>query len=515
MIVSKATRCFLWSLCIASVFGLVGCGNDKATAASSENDLTAERPHEAASTAEHTRDPNRLWCGEHDVYEDECVICHPELAERGAERDPNRLWCAEHNVYEDECHLCHPELAAQDSGRYAAKPHESHDGVLWCNEHNFPERECGVCQPQLLRDLAPGQGVKVRLGDPDAAFRAGIEVGHAVPFTTNTGGTILGKVSYNRNALAMITPLAEGVLGEILVDVGDEVDEGQILAWVNAPSIAQAKNHYIQALADQALKSQIHAREKNLADRNISARQDFEQARAALEVSQAESAHGHQRLLDLGLTEAEIADVARSRSTTSLLPVRAPFAGTIVDRTAVQGAAVETGVTIFNIADLSTMWMELSVPENVLGSVAEGTPLTARFDAFPDRSFDGEIVWVAYSVDEETRSIQARATVENPARQLRHGMFGRATLARGAAEATMTLSVPQPAVQTVEGRPVVFARVDDSVFEARVVQLGPESAGNQVILAGIRPEDTLVVRESYLLKSELLKARLGAGCTDH
>lgn len=488
--------------------------------------FAAAPSHEAPDS----RDPDRLWCNEHRVYEDECLICHPELAGQEAAslgvwcpdckvyhsdvevadtpREPGRLWCNEHGLYEDECLICHPELADLAPSERVASP-------LWCNEHDLAEMECGACQPQLLQEKLAGEGMKLRVASPEKAFRAGIELGRPLTAMRDAEGEILGKVSYNRNAWATVTPLAEGVVSEILADVGAAVDQGEVLAWVNAPNVAEAKSAYLQALTDRGLKAQLTAREKDLVDRKISARQDYEQASAALSMSQSETARAKQRLLDLGLSEGDIAEVAQSKSATSLLPVRAPFAGTIVERTAVRGAAVVMGEPLFEIADLSTMWMELSVTERMLSTIGEGVPIVAQFEAFPGEQFAGQIAWVAFNIDQATGTVQARATLENSNRQLRHGMFGKAALTTSSAVAASSLAVPSPAIQMVDGRPVVFTHIDEGLFEARVVELGSESGGNRIVLAGLRPDDELVVEESYLLKSEFLKARLGAGCADH
>src|SRR5690606_19597274 len=120
------------------------------------------------------RDPNRLWCNEHGLYEDECVICHPELASNAVPlnepRDPNRLWCGEHGVYGDECVICHPELASKFGGR----GHVAADGGLFCNEHGVAELECGICHPEQLSNLAPGEGLKVRFASEASPAKAGV-----------------------------------------------------------------------------------------------------------------------------------------------------------------------------------------------------------------------------------------------------------------------------------------------------------------------------------------------------
>ena len=105
--------------------------------------------------------------------------------------------------------------------------------------------------------------------------------------------------------------------------------------------------------------------------------------------------------------------------------MRAPFAGTVVEREAVLGEAVEPGEPLFEVADLSAMWVELAVPEEHAASLRPGMPVVARVKALPSAEFRGELVWLSPQVDERTRMVRARAAVPNDERVLRHGMFAR------------------------------------------------------------------------------------------
>ena len=472
------------------------------------------------------RDPNRLWCGEHGVYEDECIICHPELAHSGiaveiglidppdnslngpaivqetaaGDRDPNRLWCGEHGVYEDECTICHPELAQTLGAK---------EGVLQCREHRVPEQECGICHPELLAALPTGKGLKVRFESMVSAEKAGVRTGYPTLASWTGSVSAPGEITYNKNQFAYITPLLGGVVRSVLADAGDRVEAGQLLAEISAPGLASERSDLAKATANRTLHRATVAREQKLVDEQISARQDLEEAQARLAEAEAERVMARQRLLDMGLSDVEING---NSSTTSVLPVRAPFAGTITDRDAVLGAAIEPGMPLFQLADLSTMWMDISIPEEQLPAARLGSALHAEFDPLPGIRFDGVLTWISTSVDETTRMLKGRGVFPNPDGQLRNAMFGRVALADGDPRATVV--VPPQAIQFVDGRAVVFAKLERDLYETRLVRTGPERRGAVPILDGLSPEDEIVLGESYILKSELLKARLGAGCVD-
>ncbi len=541
MISMKSLRLLAIVTAIALLGMNVGC--EKVPAAEEKKPAATAQP----AAEKQARDPNRLWCNEHGVYEDECVICHPEIANKkkaGAtqERDPNRLWCNEHGVYEDECYICHPELkdkAAADKGhehapgeehgehdghdhgpaqKPAADSHDDHDhgsaaGGLFCKEHNLPEAECGNCRPDALASIPVGEGLKVRFASNASISKAGVEVGSPTNSRATAQREFLGQVTFNRNQLSGITPLTDGVVIDVAKDVGQRVEAGEVLATLRAPEIAEVRREYATAQAEAGLANQTLAREKDLFKREISARQDLEAAQAAVAVHQSAIEEARQHLLTLGLSKEEISDVLSGKRNEPVLSLRTPIAGTIIARDASRGKAAKTDHTLFEIADMSTMWFEFSVPEDQLASIVPGTKISARFEAYPGVSFDGEVQWIAAAVDPQSRAIKARAVLANPQAMLKDGLFGRATIA-GAASAD-GLSVPATAIQDVDGRPVVFRKLEEDLFETRPVEIGATNGGNVLVLAGLDASYSVVTQGSYVVKSELLKARLGAGCTDH
>ncbi len=460
------------------------------------------------------REAGRLWCEEHDRYEDRCFICHPEI------KEANRLWCAEHNLYEDECIFCHPELkkskAAPDSqgvagnGKLESKPIAANG--LQCNEHGVPEKECGICHPDLAGTLQPGQGLKIRFESLQSTAKAGVQLAKPVSGKPLSNLTFLCRATYNQNQFARITPLATGVVQRVLVDVGDAVAKKQALLEIASPEIAKAKSEYLIALANEALKETVFKRKKGLLEENIASQQDFEQARAEHELAKNTAAAAHQQLLNYGFTNEEIASIVETRSTSSTVRVLAPFSGTLIDRDAVIGETVAPGDIVFTLADLSSMWLELSIPEDRVMLMSIGDPIEATFEVLPEARIRGRLTWLAAGIDEQTRMLKARAVVPNPEARLKHGMFGQVRVE--SKRSVSGLYVPAESLHRFDHKPFVFTKVADDLFEVRRVDLGGRNGTHVEILAGLLPEDQVVVAHSFTIKSEFLKARLGAGCVD-
>jgi cobalt-zinc-cadmium efflux system membrane fusion protein len=162
------------------------------------------------------------------------------------------------------------------------------------------------------------------------------------------------------------------------------------------------------------------------------------------------------------------------------------------------------------VTDLSTVWVFLDLHEKDLALVRVGLPVTTRSDAYPADAFEGRVDVVGSIVDPSTRTVRVRATVGNPDVKLRHGMFVRAhiEIPRPLAEARAFLAVPQVALQTVDGRPVVFVMTAPGVFARRIVETGHTLDGFTEILAGLSEGDVVATEGSFILKSEFAKASL-------
>lgn len=434
--------------------------------------------------------------GEHDHEHDHDVI----EVDTGVPAD--RLWCNEHSVYEDECFICHPELEHKSS--------EDVSEALFCIEHDMMENECGICHPELAEHLKPGKSLKIRLNSKESAGKAGLITAlpeKGLPFTVPS---VLCQVKYNENRLAHITPITLGVVRNVLVDVGAYVSEDDVLVEIASPGITKAKAEYLTALADETLKELVYEREKGLFDKKVSSQHEYQQAMAEYQIAVTLTGTTHQQLLNFGFTEPEVQEIAKNRLSTSILPVRAPFSGTIIDRHAVIGESVETGAAIFSLADLSTMWLELLIPEGSFASFKVGNRIEATFKNIPEMKLHGELIWLASKVEPDSRMLKARAVIKNMDLILKHGMFGQVSLLPDASDKGLYLH--PDSIQRYEGKDFVFVMLSDDLYEIRRVIPGTKNKEKVEIIEGISMKDKVVVKGSFTLKSEFLKSRMGAGC---
>ena len=466
-------------------------------------------------------DKDRLWCKEHSLYEDECFICHPELKKSGktepesesateqeaaaGERDPKRLWCQEHSVYEDECYICHPELEKAQTGAAS--------GGLFCKEHSVAEAECGICHPELTTNLAPGEGMQIRFASAQSAERAGVQTAPPAEGPISASVESFAEISYNQNKLAQISTLVSGIVESVEVDLGTDVEEGAVLARIRSIEISEATSAYLRALVEVELSEQGATRERRLRERKISPEKDLQEAEAGYKSALADVQQARQKLAALGFDEAQIESLPKRAATDgSVLEVRAPFAGEIIQRDAVKGGMTEPGKPLFTLTDCRVKWAMLSVPETEVAHLRLGQQVELSVDALPGQTFTGTITWIASQVDDRTRMATVRAEVPDPESRLKANMFARARVLMSTASNGLT--VPQSAVQQIEGKPFVFVKAAADLYEARAVRLGARHQDRLQIAEGVQAGEEIVMARSFILKSELLKSRLGAGCVD-
>ena len=198
----------------------------------------------------------------------------------------------------------------------------------------------------------------------------------------------------------------------------------------------------------------------------------------------------------------EVLAVVESNESLQSYPVKAQIAGTVTAKNITVGEFVSELTTLYTVADLSSVWVDLNVYRQDFAKLRVGQKLLV--DAGPDSgAVAAEISYLSPFGAENTQSLLARAVVPNPRGELRPGLFVTARVVLEVPE--VALAVPPAAVQLLEEREVVFVRAGDT-FTARPVKLGRRSEAWLEVLTGLKPGENYVAKNSFLLKAELGKA---------
>jgi len=173
---------------------------------------------------------------------------------------------------------------------------------------------------------------------------------------------------------------------------------------------------------------------------------------------------------------------------------------------------VDTAAAVIVVADMASLWLLGSASESDVQTLREGRPVLFTVDGMPGEAFEGRLTWIGSRVDEKTRLVPVRAELANPEGRLRAGMFGRARVILRDGEEV--LSVPVEAVQTDGCCQLAFVREADDVFIPRKLRLGASAGGYVEVLRGLRDGEAVVTVGSFLMKTEILKGSIGAGCCE-
>jgi cobalt-zinc-cadmium efflux system membrane fusion protein len=309
-----------------------------------------------------------------------------------------------------------------------------------------------------------------------------------------------GIVTYDQNRVTLVAPPSEGRLVRVLADLGQAVTAGQELAQLESPEVGSARGDLERARADVEVTREGFERERTLFEQKISPKKDLSQAEADYQRAQADLRAAEARLRTLG---------ALPGGTGPVLAVRSPISGIVVQREATPGQIAGPSDTLFTVADLERLWVELDAYEEDLGRLRAGQVVTLTTGAFRDSTFRAEVTYVGQIVDPQSRTVKVRVVVANPGLLLRPGMFVTARIS-GTAPPPGAVSVPDAAVQRWHDRDVVFVPLGEDRFRAKSVQVGDRlSRGRVVVTVGLRPGERVVADGSFYLKSELEKESFG------
>jgi Cu(I)/Ag(I) efflux system membrane fusion protein len=294
----------------------------------------------------------------------------------------------------------------------------------------------------------------------------------------------VGTVEYDETRLANLNPKIEGWVERLYVDfTGAPVRKGQAMLEVYSPKLVTAQEELILArrLADDA--------EGDRARRNAE--------------SLLESAR--RRLAYWDIPTDQIARIEETGRPTKTLTLRSPASGIVVAKNVVEGGRIMPGMDVYEIADLSTIWVEGEVFEKDLALAGEGQAAQVTFQAYPGEVFEGVITYVYPTVSMDSRTGKVRVELQNPGLRLRPGMYANIRLkVPGHHEG---LTVPRTAVLFTGERAVVFVRHDDGVLTPHEVSTGLVAGDDIEILAGLQEGQKVVTSASFLIDAE---SNLGA-----
>jgi len=372
-------------------------------------------------------------------------------------------------------------------------------------EHGILQHQCDECRYEigtvkLDPTLIGGNGL-VRTGVPEK--RQEHQEERSLP----------GEVQLDDTRTVRVASPVTGLITRRFITPGSKIEAGSPLFEIDSPEVAEAKGTYLKAVAGLGLAAKSAEREARLFAQKIAAEVEVQQAQAQRTEAETEVATARGRLLRLGLTKSDIESISTKNGAAlnGVVVIRASKAGTVIEGNAASGERAEAGKELLTLSDLDTVWVMADLKEADLTVVTDASGKEAKIDAM-GRSFNGRLDTVAGRMSETTRTAKARFSVDNSEGLLKPGMFVSVRLllpAKGE-----TLVVPKVAVLADAGRTFVFTHKEGDYWIRRPVTLGSRFDGMVEIASGITAEQRIITDGSFLLKSDVLRSKMGAGCAD-
>jgi cobalt-zinc-cadmium efflux system membrane fusion protein len=359
----------------------------------------------------------------------------------------------------------------------------------------------------------------------EAVRNHGIRVAPAAKVALVSTLVAPARVAFNAEAMAHVGAPVEGRAVEIKARVGAAVRKGDELVVVESPALGEAQSDYLQkrtalAVAEAAVEparrsaeraQKLHELNQGIALGEVQRREaEVKSAEGAVQSAQAALTAAQHRLNLLGMDESAIEELAASSRIDPKYVVRAPIGGHVIEREVTLGELVSPDKeSLLILADLTSPWVLADIPEARLADITIGTPACVQV-AGSTIDVDGKITYIAPALDPNTRTGQVRIEVPDQNGQLRPGMFARAELSlqnTSPGGSAKVLAIPEQAVQTIEGKTVVFVPVKDepNTFASKPVTIGRPAGGMVPVRSGIDEGDSIVVAGTFILKAELGK----------
>jgi membrane fusion protein, copper/silver efflux system len=291
-----------------------------------------------------------------------------------------------------------------------------------------------------------------------------------------------GNVAYDETRLTTIAPKYAGFVERLHVDfTGQAVRRGQPLLEIYSPELVAAQEELLSA---HRLAAQL---------RDGAAQSVVDRTASLIEAAR-------RRLLLWDVSAAQVEQIERSGQVRRTLTMHAPSGGFVTEKMVQAGQAVEMGMPLYRLADLSSVWVEANIYEQDLRFVRLGQRMHVDIAAYPDQHFEGTVSYIYPEVRMDTRTARIRISLANLRGQVKPGMY--ATVQLDAPLSEQAVFVPRDAVMHSGTHAMVFVEESPGLYRARQVEVGADDSGRTQILSGLIAGERVVKRANFLLDSE-------------
>ncbi len=333
-----------------------------------------------------------------------------------------------------------------------------------------------------------GNIVEVPEGSP---LRARLSVETVQPREVRGTHTLPGVIEADPTKFTKVFAPASGRVEKLHVQLGDAITEGQLVATLHAPDFAQAQAEFLKARSAQKNAQHKLARQQDLFAHKVAAEREVEDAEVEAEAAQSDLDSAAAKLHIYGF-DPEKTPFGQS------LQLFAPVSGKVVELAAALGEFhSDSSIALLTVADLSTVWLNVSVPEKDLRFLRPGEAVEAVLSAYPGETFKGAVLTIGDLLDPDTRVAKVRVSLRNLDGRLKPGMYATVELL-DFPESMVT--VPTTAILQIGDGTYVYEQVKPWTFEPKSVKLGQQQDGRTIVTTGIAPGAVILAKEGVLFQ---------------
>jgi len=368
--------------------------------------------------------------------------------------------------------------------------------ALTC-EHDKKTFECDECRYEVGFVRAPSSLIEEGLLRTAKAERRKV----AAPIL------LTGEIQFDERRVAHVSTQVEGIIQKVHVALGEPVKRGEPLLEIESVTVGEDHAAYDEARGLLELAKRNFERVSELREESIASEKEFFRAKQEFEAAEIRTQAARAKLDRLGSGD----------TAGGLIVLRAPLAGSVLVMHAVSGEIARSDAPLLTVGDNAEVWVWADLYEKDIAAVMKGqaeTKLAASISvkAYPGEKFPGTVDLISPSMDEFSRTVKVRIQVENTDRRLLSGMFAAVELYLPGTEET--LAVPRHSMLEDEGRTFVFVHHQGDYWVRRPVDAGRTWAGWVEVKEGLEPSAIVAAEGAFLLKSDVLRSKMGAGCAD-
>lgn len=386
--------------------------------------------------------------------------------------------------------------SAKESSSDVLARADSEQSVYTCSMHpnvrNNGPGKCPICGMDLIpvgnSDSDDLGERRIRLSE-SARKLAEIEVTPVQSGTLSRSIRLLGQVDYNETAVRTISAWFPGRIERMHVSfTGEQIKSGAPMVDIYSPELISAQEEFVQSISASQKLSESH-----LPIASASAERSVASARKKLQA--------------WGLSGAQIALLESESKTTDNMTIQAPISGIVIEKHVTEGDYVKEGSDMFAIADLSTVWALFDAYESDLTWIAIDDEVTFRVKSFPGEDFAGKVSFIDPFVNPKTRSAQVRVTASNRDGKLKPGMLADGIVMTKTPDGKdeTALMIPASAPLITGKRAVVYVQdpADASIYEGRIITLGPRMGEKYVVVDGLHEGELVVSRGAFKIDATM------------